>query len=290
MKFIRLTVAILLLFLFVDGFPVQPATAVDTTTEGYAETLRYAENETVSSSVFYGSPHKLEPRAFPDIMPFSSADSNDWMLILLFVCLLLISVAWYNFSARFAFSLKAFFALRYFYQLHKEGAFFRETHTYLLTANFLIVVSLLFYQVMDYYSLLDHLSLFHPLSIFGFLVIGFVLFYAIKSIVIKILAWIFSTEKASIIYLENVFVSNIFLGLILLPLVFYNAFTPSLVNIYAMFALLLAINLYRLLRGSLLSYAASGFSPYYLFLYLCGVELAPLLIIYKVLTIYFPAS
>lgn len=290
MKFTRLTVAILLLFLVTKGLAENYSTAVHTMPEGFSETLRYADNKPVSSSVFYGSPHKLEAQAYPDIIPYTSGDSNDWILIVLFVNLLLISLAWYNFGVRIAFSIKAFFALRYFYQLDKEALFFRETHTYLLTANFLLVVALLFYQGLDYFDHLGSYAHLHPLIIFGVLLVAFILFYILKAMVIKLIAGIFSTEKASFIYLENIFLSNIFLGLILLPLVFYNAFTPSLANIYAMLVLLLAINLFKLLRGFLLSHTASGFSVYYLFLYLCGVELAPLLIIYKVLTLYLTAS
>ena len=290
MNIARLTVAILLLFLVAEGVAEKDLIVVHAMPEGYAETLRYAESKPVSSSHFYGGPHKLEATVYPDIIPFTSADSSDWVLIVLLACMLLISVASYNFSARMAFSIKAFFALRFFYQLDKESMFFRDTPTYLLIANFLLVIALLFYQVLDYYNHLAHFAHFHPLIIFGVLLMAFILFYTIKAMAIKLLAWIFSTEKASFIYLENIFLSNIFLGLILLPIVFYNAFTPSLTNIYVMLALLLAINLYKLLRGSLLAYATSGFSVYYLFLYLCGVELAPLLVIYKVLTIYFTAS
>ncbi len=290
MNFAGLTVATLLLFLCMESFAEHYASTAHAIQDGYAEAISYAENEPVSSSILYGSPHKLEPQAYPDVIPLTSTDSRDWMLLVLIVCLLLLAVSWYNFSARTAFSLKAFFAVRYFYQLDKEAMFFRDTPTYLLTANFLLVAALLSYQVMDYYNHLAFLSHYRPLLIFGVLLMAFILFYIIKAMLIKLLAGIFSTGKASFIYLENIFLSNIFLGLILLPLVFYNAFTPSLTNIYVMLALLLAINLYKLLRGSLLAYAASGFSVYYLFLYLCGVEFAPLLIIYKVLTMYLPAS
>lgn len=290
MKLARVAVAILLLFLCMEGFAEHHATADRIMPEGHDEVISYAENEPVSSSIYYGSPHELKAHTYPDIIPLTSSDPNDWILLVLAVCLLLISVAWYNFSPRMALSLKAFFVLRYFYQLDKEAMFFRETHTYLLTINFLLVAAMLFYQVLDHYT---HLALpfyYHPLLMFGVLLIALILFYIIKTILIQLLAWIFITEKSSFIYLENIFLSNIFTGLILLPLVFYNAFSPSLTNIYVMLALLLVINVFKLLRGSMMSYAASGFSLYYLFLYLCGVELAPLLIIYKLMTIYLTVS
>jgi hypothetical protein len=286
----RVTVIILLLFYAADGIAQGDSLQMNTIHAGYADTLSYPYIEPVSSNLFYGSPHLLVTTEYPEASPQVSYVPNDWMLLVLVISMLFLSVAWYNFHPHVALLIKAFFALRFFYQFDKESALFREAHIYLLYTNFLMVIALLLYQGLHQYDLLNEFGHYHPLAIYGIILATLILLYALKVVIVRLIAWIFNTRKANRIYVENIFVSNIFTGLLLLPVVFYNAFTPSLFNLFIMLGLLVVINLYKFLRGLMLSYAASGFSVYYLFLYLCGIELAPLLVIYKMLTIYLQVS
>jgi hypothetical protein len=291
----RVTINILLFSCATNGIAENDTLQMNAIQTGHTDTFlyQYLENqyiEPVSSNLLYGSPHLLETTQYPVASPHVSYVPNDWMLLVLVISLLFLSVAWYNFHPRVALSIKAFFALRFFYQLDKEAGLFREAHTYFLYANFLMVIALLFYQVLHQYDLLHEFGHYHPLAVYGIILVTLILLYALKVLIIKMIAWVFNTRKANMIYVENIFVSNMFAGLLLLPVVFYNAFTPSLFNLFIMMGVLVVINSYKLLRGLMFSYAASGFSVYYLFLYLCGVELAPLLVIYKMLTIYLQVS
>ncbi len=247
------------------------------------------EPEAISSDVFYGVPHFLHTEGALAVHIRHDTQSQTWMIIPLIAGLFLISTALFHFSQGVSLSLRGVLGLRFFYLIDKEESLFRETYTYLLFVNFLIVMSLLVYQGLQQLNWLHSWQGEHQAVIYILIFAGLTVFYPIKLMLISFLAWIFNTRKASFVYLENIFVFNFFIGLVFLPLVFYNAFSPSHGVLYTMWGIIALANVYKFIRGAYLAYHVSGFSVCYLFLYLCAVELAPLLVIGKVLKIYLSA-
>lgn len=108
--------------------------------------------------------------------------------------------------------------------------------------------------------------------------------YALKFLILKIAGWLFDTERETALYLFNVFLLNNLLGILLLPFIALLAFHGALPVERLFQGALLVIGivyLYRLFRGFLVGLGTSGFSPLYLFLYLCTLEIAPLLVILR---------
>jgi hypothetical protein len=64
-------------------------------------------------------------------------------------------------------------------------------------------------------------------------------------------------------------------------LLYTNAYNPGTTGLYLAWALLVIINIAKMIRGAVIGYTQAGFSVYYLILYLCAIELAPLLIFAK---------
>ncbi len=253
-----------------------------------ADTIPGTATTIKSSEAFYGNPHLLPVDAEGVMIPLENGTLNDWMLPVIIFGLLLFSIAWYNFAPRVKQSMKATVSLRFFYLVHKEGTFFRETPTYLLFGNFLLTASLLVYQSLQYLALWSQWTTVHPLVEYALLLLALLLFYPLKLGMIRFLAWVFGTQQASHLYSENLFITNNMLGLLLLPLVFYNAFNLSAWLVFFMWIMLIIIYVFKVIRGAYLANRESGFSVYYLFLYLCAVELAPLFVIGKAVTIYLP--
>ena len=77
-------------------------------------------------------------------------------------------------------------------------------------------------------------------------------------------------------------------GLILLPVNIILAYSPAAVRevtIQISVFIIAAMFLYRLIRAIGIWIGIPGFSFFYLFLYLCAFEIAPLLIIWKLSTL-----
>ncbi len=239
-----------------------------------------------NSQAFFGSQHYLVPQGGIEYLGDSPVVLNQWMLWVFVAILSMIALARFFFPLRLRLMFRAVFGLRYFLQIDKDGTFFRETPTYLLTASYLAVFSLLVNQTLDFVGQVDALALYSSPVLYAGILAFFISFYALKYMVLRHLAWIFSTQKATAFYLKNIFLLNQFMGMCILPLVFYNAFNPGLSGLYAAWILVVTIAAYKLFRGAILGYRASGFSIYYLILYLCAVELAPLIVIGKAASIY----
>ena len=243
-------------------------------------------NTAVSSAFLYGDPHHLAPLG--KIEPIQRKDPvfYEWQLYVLLFALFCLALAKYFFPGRLKIMMQSVFSMRLFLQADKENIVLTETPGYLLKINFLLCVSLLLFQTLDYYDLIPADGILHPLLIYAFIAVMAVCFYFLKHLMIRFLAWMFDTHSTSKAYFNNIFVVNHFAGLALLPLVFYQAFNPLSHAVHVAWILLIIINLYKIIRGAMLGHALADFSGYYLFLYLCGVELAPLLIIGKAASVY----
>jgi Domain of unknown function (DUF4271) len=104
--------------------------------------------------------------------------------------------------------------------------------------------------------------------------------------VIQFTGWVFNARESASTYSFIVFLINKMIGVALLPLILLLAFSSGHVwdisiTLAAGLVILLLVFRYiislRIIRGTL------NINPLHFFIYLCAVELMPMLIIYKVL-------
>ena len=112
------------------------------------------------------------------------------------------------------------------------------------------------------------------------------LIYLTKFIVLKAAGWIFRITKATDTYIFIVFLVNKMLGIILLPFIVLYVFQPPpvqqvLVTLSLMFIIFLFA--YRYIFSFLPLKTEIKMNLLHFFIYLCAFEIAPLLLIYKVL-------
>ena len=161
-----------------------------------------------------------------------------------------------------------------------------------LLLNILFVISSGLYLAL--------LARHHNFNYFGDLWITFL--YAIafvsgiylgKYLVLKLTGWIFNIRNATDTYIFIVFLVNKMIGIFLLPFIVFMAFPnqyllPILVMLsYVMLVLLFGyrfFNSFRPIRSEI------KVNRFHFFLYLCAFEIAPLLLIYKVLLAYVERS
>lgn len=110
--------------------------------------------------------------------------------------------------------------------------------------------------------------------------------YLVKYLVILVSGWLFGAPVAATIYNQIVFSINKIIGLVLLPatlLICYGA-TDSLGQVFNTILVIIVILLiYRYIASFLLIKGKLKVSAFHFILYLCAVEIIPLLLVYKVL-------
>jgi hypothetical protein len=125
--------------------------------------------------------------------------------------------------------------------------------------------------------------------LYGWCMLILAVIYLVKFMVLKFIGWVFSISRATDIYIFVVFLVNKMLGIFLLPFLILitfsgeNArgiFTTISMTMVVVLWIYRALAAYRPVRNEI------KLTPFYFFLYLCAFEIAPLLLIYKVLLTY----
>lgn len=157
-----------------------------------------------------------------------------------------------------------------------------------LLLNILFIISAGLYACfLLHYSPIGAGIRFWVLYLYCMLLLGVV--YLAKFLVLKFIGWVFSISRATDIYVFIVFLVNKMLGIFLLPFLIIITFSsPGIREIFITVSLAMVFVLwsYRVLAAYRPVRNEIKLTPFYFFLYLCAFEIAPLLLIYKVLLTY----
>jgi len=207
---------------------------------------------------------------------------TDWVTGIFLICLILFAWVQASYPKRFQQMFRAAIQPYYVNQLEREGNLFAERITLGLGFIFYSIVSVFSYQLMKEFGMTD-IGLNYYL-VLGLLMAGFLLYDLIKNAMIYSLGVVFDTLEVARQYQLNALIFNHVMGVMLLPIVivsFYWGRTESLVLGGLVVTLVFA---YRLFRGMLIGASNKGYGLLYLFIYLCTLEILPLLLIYKVIS------
>ena len=120
--------------------------------------------------------------------------------------------------------------------------------------------------------------------------IGLSIIYLVKFIGLIVLGWLFNMKKAADSYIFIVFIINKVIGIALLPFNVLLAFTDGTMHSVALmlsWCCIAGLLLYRFILGFAAIRNDVRFNLFHFFLYLCAFEIAPLLLIYKLLLFFF---
>jgi len=116
--------------------------------------------------------------------------------------------------------------------------------------------------------------------------IGLIIIYMFKFVILKFLGWIFNIVEATDMYIFIVFLVNKLLGIFLIPFLILLAFSgssfPDVVVVLSIMMVIIAF-VYRYIASYAPIRKQINVSQLHFFLYLCGFEIIPLLVLYKVL-------
>jgi hypothetical protein len=177
--------------------------------------------------------------------------------------------------------IKAFYINRFASQLAREEVSIVNRVSVILSIIFLFSMTLFTWQVIGYYGWVGQVD---QSSLFFTVLAIIVTVYTLKFTSIKFFGFVFKTTKEADEYALTVLLFINSLGLFLLPIVVCIAFAQNVsigvfvnIGLYTLGLFLLT----RIVRGLIIGINSIRVSKLYLFLYLCSLEILPLVIMVK---------
>jgi hypothetical protein len=235
---------------------------------------------TTGHSIFKG--HSLKPVHDKALIPQNI--TPDWLTISLFAVIALFT--WYKlfYHRMFLQLVNAFFSMATTNQIVRDESVLLQRASLNASIIFYLAGGLFLYQVSTIYNW-NHPWLetgFMRFILFSFII---AILYSGKMLALRILSNIFNVDRPASAYIFTIFLFNMISGLVLLPFIVVITYSHSVIQQHTVITIVLVvlggILLYRLVRVVLIWMSITRAPIFYLFLYLCAFELAPLLLIRK---------
>ncbi len=239
-----------------------------------SDSLPISKQDTIEST-----PRNFQTEKGIPITTFNS----DWMVGILLFTIVLMAIVRFSFSKYLHKVLDSILNYQTASNLLSEKNMRNLRGSIFLNFLFFVNLALFLVQYAVYILSLNQESNNFIFFLYSFLIL--IIVYSGKAILIRLIGYIFGAKKESKEYLHTVFIYNKNLGIFLLPIIISVPFialyaTSILLNIGLSITLIFYI--FRLFRGFKILFR-QHVSIFYMILYLCALEILPLLMIYKLL-------
>lgn len=206
-----------------------------------------------------------------------------WVIGFIFLLLLLFAILRNLFAKELSAIMQAFYSNRVLGQINKEEQFFNSWPFVFLYLLFGFTIGLFLYQCGIYFQKSYSYSGFNWFIRLSLVVIGL---YTLKIVIVWVLGFLFNAGKMVKEYISILYLSYFNAALLFLPIVIAFSLTPGRfapVYIYLSFILIACVFFFQFLRAITNILSGYKFPLMYLFVYLCALEICPLLILIKAL-------
>lgn len=241
-------------------------------------------NDTIQQIVFDKPsifvPYKSKP---VEILPEVRNEINmDWLTGLFLLCLIMLTWVKYEGGKRVSQLFKAVIARHNVNQMLREGDIIHERITpalmFLYLVSFATLIMILIKPLNIVFPWADS-----PFLLFSILISVILILWMLQLSFISISGKIFRTKNESSEYMVTNIIYNVVTGLLAFPFVFAGHYGDSKVSLMIALIIFSAGLLSKFVRSVFVGLSAQSFPVVYLFLYLCTLEILPLLVIYKLL-------
>lgn len=214
-----------------------------------------------------------------------NAVSLDWITLLLVLTVVLLVVAKYVFTQRFAHFSMLFATDKYLVLKGKEPNLFHPFNIIMFAVNIISVGLFIYVSFLTFSDILPE----RPKILFLRIITAYTAFVLLKFSVEKILADVVSVNERINYYLFYKLSYRNFISLILLPvtILFIYVWEPGQLALYVVLGLILLVNLITLLSAYIKNQQYILNNLFYFILYLCALEIGPYYILYKLVTNFF---
>jgi len=208
--------------------------------------------------------------------------SLDPFFIIYVLVSLIFAWAFFNYKKNIRQILNAAFSNQKMQYLVREQNLFKSKISLFLYITFIISYSFFLIQAYSYFFISSEIgNIFHVSLKLSVAIAFFILF---KWLIMYFIGNIFKNLETALLYILNSLIYNVITSLILIPLtfiIFYIKLDLKEYFLYIGLILLLILNLLRYFRYIIIGLTYSKFSYFYLILYLCSLEILPILIVLK---------
>ncbi|MBP6977283.1 MAG: DUF4271 domain-containing protein [Bacteroidales bacterium] len=272
-----------------DSVPVQPVThPMDEVhiAKDFPDLIRYHTAVLTAQGI---QPASKATTSYFQTQPFAKKEFtpevrlevlNDWIFPVLLICFAIFAWIRTSYRKRFTQLVQASYSKQYMNLLMREGGGGYDLINLSLGFIFICATALLIFQFSES---LSGPSASGSLRFLLFLAIagGIVLWLLFRLFLIRMLGWTFRNFEVTSQYLMSSMAYNFLTGIILLPFLVINAYSRSSFFLYISLGIIGIFFLLRLFRGIVIGLSDTKFSIFYLFFYLCTVEILPILTIVK---------
>ncbi len=231
---------------------------------------------------------KSKPTVSPSVVPSSKkkiqkpADTRSgflfWSLLAMMILLALFVTLYRSLIGKI---YRAFTNENILKLLQREQAGFISLSYLFLYLLFFISGGVFIFQVAYHYELISF-----DFNNLAYCIIGLCGFFMLKHMILKILEFIFPIKKEVKLYNFTILIFSIILGILLVPSNIFIAFVQdsyTYIGLTFGFLTVIAIYLFRYLRGIFIASKFLAFHKFHFFMYICAVEIAPLIILAKLI-------
>lgn len=206
---------------------------------------------------------------------------KSWMFYLLLGLTVLLVFLRVNYAREFSEVFQIFKPIGINQQIFRDNFGIIKLGTFLLSLNSTIVIGVYFFLIAHHYNFFPPFSWLLLVSI----IIASVLLI-IRFVIMKIAGSLFPFKKEINFYQFNEVQLNRLIGILLLPFLITITFSPNQIGRLAIglsFVMVIAIVLFRYLRGFSIGNDYFAKHKFHFIVYICTLEIAPLVIFVKVL-------
>ncbi len=224
--------------------------------------------------------HSLEQQIDTD---HEKGSRERWVIAAIGLLLLLLGVVRVSFPNEVLSIIQAFYNDRMLLQINKEDTLYSSWPFVFLYVLFGFAVGLFIYVCNLYYLRGGHhggVNTFLGISIFVMLL------FVLKIVVTRFLGVVFDVQRIVREYVSILYLSYFNAALVFLPVVLVLSLVPQTQMVWIIpvaLIMVLGLFIFRFVKTATNVLTNHRFSKFYLFMYLCCLEIAPVLILVKVL-------
>ncbi|WP_257658401.1 DUF4271 domain-containing protein [Parapedobacter lycopersici] len=211
------------------------------------------------------------------------AGRDPWVIVTIGLLFLFLGIVRLAFPNEVMSIIQAFYNDRMLMQINKEDTLYSSWPFIFLYILFGFVTGMFLYHYNLYY--LGHARA-HGVNVFLGISLFVIVLFVLKIIVTRLLGFVFDLQRMVREYVAVLYLSYFNAALVFLPIVLALSLLPvrdMLWVIPVSLILVLALLIFRFVKTANNLLGSYRFSKFYLFMYLCCLEIAPVLILIKVL-------
>ena len=220
-----------------------------------------------------------------DIQPLKKSKDKHFPFYALLFIIGVFGYIRFNFFSYLKSVQQSFFNINLAQQFFEEHFYSVSPASFFLNLNTILIYSLLCFLSLRYFGRLNHIG---DTALIGLILLAVLAVSLSRYWSYRIAAYILPIEKTLLFYLFNMRIINYVLGIVLIPLLLIFAFADNIYlngTIWLIIIVVLFFVVYRCYRGLLIGEEIMALNKFHFFIYLCTFEIAPILILYKIIKI-----